>query len=114
MPKVTIELPEELAEQLAQVGDRLPELVALSLQQPPLPASVYQYILDFLTTNPTPEAIANFGPTVAMQERLQSLLSRNESGILTPNEEKELAAYERIEHFMILLKTGNLFYLPKA
>lgn len=46
MPKITLEVPEELSQQLASVGDRLPELLALSLQQPPLPAHIYRYILN--------------------------------------------------------------------
>jgi hypothetical protein len=33
VPKITLEVPEELSQQLATVGDRLPELLALSLQQ---------------------------------------------------------------------------------
>jgi hypothetical protein len=44
MPKITLEVPEELAAQLATVGDRLPELLRLSLQQPALPAHIYRYI----------------------------------------------------------------------
>lgn len=36
MPKITIEVPEELSVALAQVGDRLPELLRLSLKQPVL------------------------------------------------------------------------------
>ncbi|MDF5708164.1 MAG: hypothetical protein PUP90_10905 [Nostoc sp. S4] len=50
MPRITLEVSEELSQQLAQVGDawrqatlclRLPELLALSLQQPAIPAQVY-------------------------------------------------------------------------
>ncbi len=72
MPKITIEIPEEFSQQLAQVGDRLPELLALSLQQPPLPAHIYRYILNFLASNPTPEEIAAFNPTLEMQQRLRT------------------------------------------
>jgi hypothetical protein len=73
VPKITLELPEELSEQLPSVGDRLPELLALSLQQPPLPAHIYRYILNFIASNPTPEEIAAFRPTLEMQERLRTL-----------------------------------------
>jgi len=72
VPKITIEIPEEFSQQLAQVGDRLPELLALSLQQPPLPAHIYRYILNFLASNPTPEEIAAFNPTLEMQQRLRT------------------------------------------
>lgn len=70
MPLIALEVPEELSEQLKQIGDRLPELLALSLQQPALPAHIYRYILNFLASSPTPQQIAAFGPTPEMQERL--------------------------------------------
>jgi hypothetical protein len=111
--KITLEVSDELSERLAEVSDRLPELLALSLQQPALPAHTYRYILDFLASNPAPEQIAAFGPTPAMQERLRTLLERSKSGNLTPTEQAELDEYERIEHLLVLLKAGNLSYLNR-
>ena len=108
MPKITIEVPEELSEQIAQVGDRLPELLALSLQQPALPAHIYRYILNFIASNPTPQEIAAFKPTPEMQKRLRTLVSRSQAGELTAQERIELDEYERIEHLVIMLKAGNL------
>ena len=43
----SIENLNELSEQLPQIGDRLPELLRLSLQQPAIPDYIYRYILDF-------------------------------------------------------------------
>jgi len=111
MPKITLEVSEELSQQLEQVGDRLPELLALSLQQLAIPAEIYRYILDFLASNPTPEQIAQFQPTPQMQERLRTLVTRSKAGELTPIELKELDEYERIEHLMVMIKAGNLTYL---
>ncbi|WP_017659453.1 hypothetical protein [Baaleninema simplex] len=108
MVKVTIDLPDHLAEQLSDMGDRLPERLALSLQQPPIPARVYRYILDFLASQPTLEEIANFCQTPEMQERLKTLLERDRSGAISAAEKQELDEYERIEHLVILLKAGNL------
>jgi len=106
--KITLEIPDELSEQLAQIGDRLPELLALSLQQPPLPARIYQYILNFLASEPTPKEILAFRPTAEMQSRLQTLLTRNQAGEITATEQEELDEYERIENLMVMLKAGNL------
>ncbi|MBW4671787.1 MAG: hypothetical protein KME60_31280 [Cyanomargarita calcarea GSE-NOS-MK-12-04C] len=111
MPRITLEVSEELSEQLAQLGDRLPELLALTLQQPALPAHIYRYVLDFLASNPTPQKIADFKPTSEMQERLRTLLTRSKAGELTPSELKELDEYERIEHLVVMIKAGNLSYL---
>lgn len=111
MPRIILEVSEELSQQLAQVGDRLPELLALSLQQPAVPTEIYRYILDFLASNPTPEQIAQFQPTQQMQERLRTLVTRSKAGELTPVELKELDEYEKIEHLMVMIKAGNLAYL---
>ncbi|MCP2729493.1 hypothetical protein [Limnofasciculus baicalensis] len=108
MPKITIEVPEELSNQLAEIGDRLPELLRLSLQQPALPAHVYRYILNFIASKPTPQEIAAFRPTLEMQQRLRSLLLRSKAGELTPTEERELNKYEQIKHLVIMLKAGSL------
>jgi len=106
--KITLEVPDELRDQLAQIGDRLPELLALSLQQPPLPARIYQYILTFIASQPTPEEILAFRPTREMQTRLQTLLVRSKAGELTPLEQREIDEYERIEHLIVMLKAGSL------
>jgi hypothetical protein len=111
MPRITLEVSEELSQQLAQVGDRLPELLALTLQQPAVPVQVYRYILDFLASNPTPKQIAEFKPTSEMQERLRTLLTRSQAGELTSTELQELDEYERIEHLVVMIKAGNLPYL---
>lgn len=114
MPLITLEVPEELSEQLKQIGDRLPELLALSLQQPALPAHIYRYILNFLASNPTPQQIAAFRPTPEMQERIATLLGRSKANELTPTERIELDEYERIEHLVIMIKAGSLPYLTSS
>jgi len=118
MAKITLEISDELYEQLAKEGDsiadlavRLPELLALSQQPPAIPAHIYHYILDFISRNPTPQQIADFRPTTQMQERLKTLLARSKAEELTPNEQVELDEYERIEHLVIMIKSGNLRYL---
>ena len=114
MASITIEIPDELFEQLAPLEAQLPELLRRCVQESPLPAQVYRYILNFLTSQPTPEQIAAFRPTLEMQDRLRSLLARNQEGVLTPTERQELDEYERIEHLMVMLKLGNLPYLTSA
>ena len=109
MPKITLEVSEELSQQIAQIGnERLPELLALSLQQPAIPTQVYQYILNFLASNPTPQQIAEFKTTPEMQDRLRTLLAYNKAGDINPTELKELDEYERIEHFIVMIKASNL------
>ena len=114
MATVTIEVPDELSELVAQAGDRLPELLAQSLKEPTLPAHVYRYVLDFLASRPGPEEVAAFGPTPEMTDRLRTLLGREGEGEITPAERAELDEYERLEHLMVMIKSGNLRHLTGA
>ncbi len=43
-----------------------------------------------------------------MQIRLQTLLDRSRSGEISESEEAELDEFERIEHLVVLIKTGTL------
>lgn len=111
MASITIDVPDELSEQLKQLGDRLPELLQQCVRQPPLPANVYRYVLNFLASQPTPAEIADFRPTDEMQARLRELVTKNQEGGLSTAEAEELAEYERIEHLVVMIKLGNLPYL---
>jgi len=108
MATITIDVPDELSEQLQQLGDRLPQLLQQCLQQPPLPARVYRYVLSFLASQPTPAEIANFRPTEDMQARLEELVMKAKEGNLSASEAEELTEYERIEHVTVMIKLGNL------
>jgi hypothetical protein len=115
MVEITIEVPETLAEQLSAVRDRLPEVLAHGLNQlSPLPNEVYRYILEFLASNPSPEAILNFRPTPQMQERISELLEKNREDQLMPAESAELDEYVRINDLLSLLKARTLKTLKAA
>ena len=109
MTTITIEVPDELSEQLAREKARLPELLAQSLQHPRLAA--YQYVLDFLASRPTPKQIAAFRPTSEMIERRRALVAREHAGEITAAEKSELDGYDRLEHLVVMMKTGNLPFL---
>lgn len=108
MATITLDLPDELAHELDDVRDRLPELLALSLRQPAVPAQIYRAIVDFLAANPSPEALARFAPSPEMRQRLETLLERSRAGTLTAAEHAEIEEYERIEHLMVLIKSRSL------
>lgn len=115
MVEITVEVPEALAEQLSAVRDRLPEVLAHGLNQlSPLPNEVYRYILEFLATHPSPEAILAFSPTPAMQKRASELLEKNRGDQLTPAEAAELDEYVRIHNLMSSLKARALKSMQTA
>lgn len=108
MAMLTIEIPDDLMEQLSPVKEQLPELLRRCLHPLALPAQVYRYVLNFLTSQPTPEQIAAFQPTAEMQSRLKSLIEKEQSGALSPEEQQELSEYEQIEHLIVMFKAGSL------
>ena len=66
--------------------------------------SAYDEVVDFLTSEPTPEQIIAFRPSPAVQERINHLLEANRNGTLTSDEQSELDEFEEIEHLMRRLK----------
>ena len=46
-----------------------------------------------------------------MIDRLRTLLGRESEGVITPAEKTELDEYERLEHLMVMIKSGNLHHL---
>jgi hypothetical protein len=72
---------------------------------------IYKYILDFIVSNPSHEEVMKFKPTVAMQARLKDLLAKSATQQLSIAEEQELDEYERIEHLIVMLKSGSLQHL---
>ncbi len=108
MRTITLNVSDELADQLAPLQDHLPELLALSLQQPAVPAHLYRSILTFLAGAPTPEQIAAFVPPPDARQRLQTLLDRERTGPLSSAEQAEVSELERIEHLVAMLKIRAL------
>jgi hypothetical protein len=118
MAQLTIQIPDELASRLEPLRDRLPELllqlIETSSKTPSTvpertasatePPSVYAEVLDFLIKRPTPQEIAAFKVSLQAQERLRTLLEKNQEATLTAEETAELDVYEQLEHLMLLLK----------
>lgn len=119
MAELTIQIPDELAQRLEPIRNRLPELLTQLLETtnpptsvqldtvatPPDIPAVYTEVLDFLIKRPTPQEIAAFKVSPQAQSRLQTLLEKNREATLTEAETAELDVYEQLEHMMILLKT---------
>lgn len=112
MLEMTIQVPEPLAAELMAKRGRLPEVLTYGLRQlPPLPNETYQYILEFLVSQPSPTEVMHFGPTPAMKARVAELLEKNRAQMLTDGESAELDEYVRINHLITMLKARALPYL---
>lgn len=109
MTTITLDVPEQIADDLLRHQDRISEVLELGLKQlTPAPAEIYRYIFDFLFSEPKSSEILAFRPTPAMEQRLRQLVQREKDGEITDMERVELDEYERIEHFIVMLKSGHL------
>ncbi|MFN6565145.1 MAG: hypothetical protein RMY28_035835 [Nostoc sp. ChiSLP01] len=121
MAQLTIQIPDDLAQRLEPLQNRLPELLRRVLDienmqtaQPKVKTetidipAVYQEVLEFLIKRPTPEEILAFKVSLQAQNQLQALLEKNRSTTLSAMELAELDVYEQLEHLMILLKAQAL------
>ena len=118
MTKITIDLPDNLLGEITEgatteglLEARLPELLRLGLMAGRSSTDIYKYVLDFIVSNPSHDEVMKFKPTTAMQARLKELLAKSAAQQLNLAEELELNEYERIEHLIVMLKSGSLRYL---
>ena len=115
MMTITLEVPDDLAIQLqcdpALLPALLREVVNAKSMQVAAPATseasappVYQEIMDFLASSPTPDALIAFKISEAAQERLDDLLEKHRETALTPDERVELETYRQLNHLVIRLQ----------
>lgn len=66
--------------------------------------ALFDEILDFLASTPTPEQIIAFQPPDNLQQRLTELLEQNQRTGLSSEEQAELDEFLRINRLMSRLK----------
>lgn len=69
-----------------------------------VPAPVYDEVLEFLLSSPTPDQVIAFRPSEAAENRIRELVEKSRAGRLTPEEAAEIEEFDRIEHFVRMLK----------
>lgn len=114
MTTITLDVPQELAEELQTVNEELPELLLMALQMrqrtskaswsPAVTSPVFSEMLDFLAGGPTPQEIIDFKVSPVAQSRLEELLEKNRESQLSPVETSELDTFQQVNHILILLK----------
>jgi hypothetical protein len=70
--------------------------------------AAYDEFVDFITSSPTLEQIADYTLSPEAQMRVDYLLSANRDGVMTPEERDELDAYLLAEHLMRAAKLRAL------
>ena len=67
--------------------------------------TLFDTVLDFLASTPTPEQIIAYEPPEVLQKRLSELLAHNRSGGLSDAEQTELDEFLRMNRFMSSAQT---------
>ena len=106
--QITVEVSEELGQQLQQFQDRLPEVVERGLLE--LLSEQNSNFVDekeiiaLLASQPTPRQILAIRPSPEFQTRVSDLLAQSKAGTLSAKGEAELERYLTIEHLVRLAK----------
>jgi hypothetical protein len=110
--QIILEVPDRPGEKLHALGDRLPEALDRALRDlssaKTIPNLDDRQIVQLLASQPSPEAILAIHPTPALQARMNKLLDRNKSGILSTREEVELDRHLLLEHWVRLARIPRL------
>jgi hypothetical protein len=70
-------------------------------------------VIQFLSTEPSPQEIRDYHVSEQAQSRLRRLLALNAAGLLGEAEQRELDELQRVEHIIILLKAQAAAQKPQ-
>src|SRR5258706_12003632 len=110
MFRITLKLPDGLAQRLRNHEDRLPEILELGLRE--LNAEGQSRfdgaaeVLEFLASLPDPEEILKLRPSERFVDRVERLLEKNRANELTPEEEERWESYQFLEHLVRMAKAN--------
>jgi hypothetical protein len=86
--QITLEVPDQLGEEIKRYQDRLPELPERGLQELKSEEASASYdveqIMDVLASQPTPEQILSIQPSQPLQVHMIRLLQKNKAGSQSP------------------------------
>lgn len=107
--QLTIEIPDQLAQQLEQGQERVAEIIARGLRRTwSAGSSLRREVISFLARQPSAHEIIEFRPSAQAAARAQELLGRSRKGELTPDEEAELDEMCEVDRFVSLMKAEVL------
>ncbi len=105
MTTMTIEMPENLAQRLVPMQDRMIEIIELGMRELiPDRQDHYIDVIDFLAGGPSSTEIVGLQASPDMQERIADLLDKNRGGTITGREVAELDRYEQLDYLITLIK----------
>jgi hypothetical protein len=110
--QVTIDIPDELAEQLGPAPEDLLALIKRGLRENGLETFGFaRELIEFLARGPQPREIVAFRPSHESAKRASELLEKNREGVLTADEKSELENMASLNHLFSLIKVRSRRYL---
>jgi hypothetical protein len=106
--KVTIELPDQLAEDLQQFESQSASIIAAGLREVKAGLAGHfpglSQLLEKLAELPSPQEVLALRPSPELDLRIRELLKKNREEGLSAEEQKEWSRYETLEHLVRIAK----------
>jgi hypothetical protein len=107
--RLTIDIPDKLAEQLEPKREQVAEILARGLRRSwSGSSSLRSEVISFLASQPTTEQMLGFRPSQATAQRLENLLARSKQNQLSAEAEAEMDDLCEVDRFVSLLKSQIL------
>ena len=108
MTSITLDVPDEVADKLRVLADRLPRILDLGLRARSAEgSSEYEGVadvLEFLATLPPAEEVLSLRAAPTLQGRIQEFLEKSRSSGLSPEEQLEWERIDHVEHLVRIAK----------
>ena len=112
MTTITLEIPDHLADRVAEIGDQLAIVLEMGLSRfAPVSTQAYMETVSLFSQSPTPAEIVAFRFSAEIEARISQLLQENRMGELTQAEEIELDRLSQLEEQLQLVKANALISL---
>ena len=96
--EITLTIPEELVQRLRPVEKDLPQILELGIRawnsRGQGTFSGLTDILETLASLPTPQEILALRPSAGLQEQIEALLEKSQSGALSPEDQQAWDHYQ--------------------
>ncbi|WP_223342955.1 MULTISPECIES: hypothetical protein [unclassified Synechocystis] len=90
--QITLDIPDDIAQQLQPLQGELPQILALGIQQlnanPNTGLSGLTEVLEFLAQLPSPQQILDLHLSPTLQAEIETLLEKNRTQGLDPKEQR--------------------------
>jgi hypothetical protein len=115
--EITLTVPEDLGHRLRAVEGHLPQILEMGMREWQAHGgrgfAGLADVLETLASLPSPQDVLALRPSETLQQRIDELLEKNQSGGLSPEEQREWEQYSYVEHLVRLAKARAALTLAR-